>query len=54
MAPVVLTGYWEKEEQGILEEPAATNEEEIVHAVIEEYRHLTLYPPINLKAIFEG
>lgn len=54
MAPVVLTGYWEKEEQGILEEPAATNEEEIVYAVIEEYRHLTLYPPINLKAIFEG
>ncbi|XP_068700546.1 protein kinase C iota type-like isoform X1 [Montipora foliosa] len=51
--PCVLTGYREKEGQNANSEPVSPSVEEMV-PITEGYQHLTLYPPINLKAIFEG
>lgn len=50
MDPCILTGFREKDEQDTSEE--GHGEEFVPEA--DDYQDLSLYPPINLKAIFEG
>ena len=49
--PCILTGYRDKDEQeGALEEGCG---EEFIRGA-DDYGYLSMYPPINLIAIFEG